>query len=102
MTPLHAAVLAGGRHEVELLLDRKADANARTDTGQTPLHLAAATGQPRVARVLIENGGADPKSKDKTARCRSSTPRGTSIRSPPKSSGGSCREGLTDRRRQNC
>ena len=49
---------------MELLLDRKADPNARTDTGQTPLHLAAATGQPRVARLLIERG-ADPKSKDK-------------------------------------
>jgi len=41
--------------------------NAATDTGQTPLHLAAATGQPRVSRILIENG-ADPKSKDKSGK----------------------------------
>ena len=60
-------MLAGARQEMELLLDRKADVNAATDAGQTPLHLAAATGQPKISRLLIERG-ADPRSKDKDDR----------------------------------
>jgi ankyrin repeat protein len=52
---------------VELLLDRKADVNATTDTGQTPLHLAAATGQPRY-RAFSSNAAPIPTSKDKNGK----------------------------------
>ncbi len=67
MTPLHAAVIAGGldgqRKEVQLLLDNQANIAARSDAGQTVLHLAAATGQRGLAKFLIDRG-ADPHSRD--------------------------------------
>ena len=63
MTPLHIAVLSGGRQEVELLLDLKADLKASTNAGQTALHLSAATGQPKLTKFLIERG-INPQSKD--------------------------------------
>lgn len=50
MTPLHVAVISGGRQEVELLLDKKADISLKSESGQTVLHLSAATGQPRLTK----------------------------------------------------
>jgi len=41
MTPLHAAVYNGKRLAVRLLLKAKADVNAETKFGNTPLHLAS-------------------------------------------------------------
>ena len=60
-TPLHAAA-AGGRVEAvaellaRLLLDRGADASARTDDGITPLDLAEEKSRPDVAALLRERG----------------------------------------------
>jgi ankyrin repeat protein len=48
---------------VPTLLDRQADLQAKNEEGQTALHLAAATGQPKLTRFLIERG-ADPQAKD--------------------------------------
>ena len=48
---------------VQALLDQQADIDARTGAGQTALHLSAATGQPKLTRLLIERG-ADPQRKD--------------------------------------
>ena len=53
-----------GRREVGTTSERNAEATAKTEAGQTPLHLAAATGQPKRTEYLIEQG-ADPKSTDR-------------------------------------
>jgi ankyrin repeat protein len=57
MPPLHAAVIAGKQGEaVKMLLDRHADLHAINVEGQSALHLAAATGQPKLTKFLIERG----------------------------------------------
>jgi ankyrin repeat protein len=56
-SPLHAAVVAGKQGEaVRMLLDRGADLHAINEEGQSALHLAAATGQPKLTKFLIERG----------------------------------------------
>lgn len=55
-TPLHAAVQHGREETVRILLDFGSDANARADSGQTPLHLCGAVG---IAKLLVD-AGADP------------------------------------------
>lgn len=63
-SPLHAAVIAGKQGAaVQMLLDRRADLQAINGKGQTALHLAAATGQPRLTKFLIERG-ADVHKRD--------------------------------------
>ena len=59
-TPLHAAVHAGHGALAAVLIARGADANARADMGQIPLHLCATAG---LARLLVE-AGADPAAVD--------------------------------------
>ncbi len=58
-TPLHAA-LAGATKDslVARLLDAGADANARGETGITPLHLAASRGNRALCEMLIARGAA--------------------------------------------
>ena len=62
-TPLHLAAYFGHRDEVELLLDRGADIEARSRNRHlravTPLHSAAAGRQNEVAILLLDRG-ADP------------------------------------------
>lgn len=55
-TPLHAAAQHGKEETVNALLGWGADANARADSGQTPLHLC---GDAEIAKALVE-AGADP------------------------------------------
>ena len=43
-TPLHAATESGGEKSVKMLLDKRADVNARNEYKRTPLHLAAWNG----------------------------------------------------------
>lgn len=52
-TPLHLAVEFGHNDIVKLLLDKKADVNAKTAFGFTPLHFAAMKGRKEVADMLI-------------------------------------------------
>ena len=59
-TPLHAAVHANEQSTVRLLLEHKADPNARASVGQTPLHLCDSAA---VARLLFA-AGADPNLTD--------------------------------------
>jgi ankyrin repeat protein len=57
MPPLHAAVISGKQGAaVQMLLDRHADLHAINKEGQTALHLAAATGQPKLTKFLIDRG----------------------------------------------
>jgi ankyrin repeat protein len=63
-TPLHSAAWFGDSEMVQLLLDYKADTNARCKNDWTPLHEAAQglsspksiSGPPDVARLLLERG----------------------------------------------
>ncbi|MDE2846479.1 MAG: ankyrin repeat domain-containing protein [Gemmatimonadota bacterium] len=59
-TPLHAAVQHGRDETVRMLLDCGADANARADSGQRPLHLCGDAG---IAKLLVD-AGADPGATD--------------------------------------
>lgn len=55
-TPLHYAAAAGDDEIVALLLDRKADINARSPDGMTPLAIAAREGHDRTAGLLRQRG----------------------------------------------
>ncbi|KAK3244881.1 hypothetical protein CYMTET_45529, partial [Cymbomonas tetramitiformis] len=63
-TPLISAVRAGQTDAVALLLGYKADVEQRTG-GRTPLGWAASEGKMRVARLLVDIGGADLLAIDK-------------------------------------
>jgi ankyrin repeat protein len=57
MTALHTASRYGRAEVVRVLLDHKADVNARVAaTGATALHLAAANGHAAVAELLLDRG----------------------------------------------
>ncbi|MFZ2490573.1 MAG: ankyrin repeat domain-containing protein [Thermoanaerobaculia bacterium] len=57
LTPIGAAILAGQREAVQLLVDAGADLNVHDDgEGFTPLGLAALRGDEAVAALLIDHG----------------------------------------------
>ena len=62
-TPLHWAAEWGCADVAELLVERKADVNAKDKTGWTPLHYAASFGHRNVAELLLTNK-ADVNAKD--------------------------------------
>jgi ankyrin repeat protein len=66
-TPLHSAVATdSGARDVEIvrmLLDKGANANARSQSGSTPLHTVAFTGDRESLDLLVEHG-ADPGIKN--------------------------------------
>lgn len=66
-TPLHSAVATdAGAADIEIvrmLLDRRADPNAKSESGATPLHTAAFTGD-RASVDLLLRHGADPATKN--------------------------------------
>jgi ankyrin repeat protein len=55
-TPLHSAVHFGHAEVSRLLLQYRADINARNSKGQSPLHYALEKGRVNVARLLLEHG----------------------------------------------
>jgi len=55
-TLLHDAVEKGRQDVAALLLNQKADANARNDNGFTPLHVAAQNGDLPMIRLLLAHG----------------------------------------------
>ena len=63
-TPLHLAAANGHAAVATLLIDNKADINAKNNSGYTPLHLAALNGKEAVATLLIAKG-AQVNAKDK-------------------------------------
>src|ERR1700726_1775209 len=54
--PLAEAVKVASAEMVGMLLDAGADANVANEDGQTPLMLAARTGDVGVARLLVQHG----------------------------------------------
>jgi RNA polymerase sigma factor (sigma-70 family) len=58
-TALHRAAFNGHSSLVALLLQRRADTEARTRSGQTPLHVAVSVDQPAIVAQLLA-AGADP------------------------------------------
>lgn len=57
MLPIHAACRSGSADAVRMLLDRGADAGARTQNGWTPMHYAAFSGSVQVMRLLTAQHG---------------------------------------------
>ena len=55
-TPLLIACRTGSAPVVKALLGAKSDVNATTENGASPLHLAAAGGNPAIVTALIERG----------------------------------------------
>ena len=53
-TPLHVASTVGAAAVVELLLEHRAEPDARTTTGATPLHFAAAAGNAKTIALLLD------------------------------------------------
>jgi ankyrin repeat protein len=53
----------GNKEVVELLLQRGADVNAKTQSGWTALMSAALSGQTEITKILLD-AGADPNAKD--------------------------------------
>ena len=66
-TPLHVAVRAGKPSIAKVLLDHKADVNARTKRGVTPAHYAAAAGS-RELLELLQKRGADLRAAERGGR----------------------------------
>ena len=56
MTPLQWAVQKGHLDMAELLLDNKADVNAKDILGETALHYAARNGRPDLVAILLSHG----------------------------------------------
>jgi ankyrin repeat protein len=63
-TPLHLAALAGHLDVVRVLIDNKADVNAKNKEGYTPLHLASEMDYTEVVDFLRQNGGQDAANVD--------------------------------------
>ncbi|HEU4851066.1 MAG TPA: ankyrin repeat domain-containing protein [Telluria sp.] len=55
-TPLHYAAASGQAEIAKLLLERRADIDARAPTGATPLMMAAQEGQGEMVRLLLARG----------------------------------------------
>ena len=58
LTPLHKAAMFGSAEVVGLLLDHRAEVNARAQDGQTPLAEAAESGE-SVRDLLLRHGATD-------------------------------------------
>jgi len=64
-TPLHSTVIDGHRDVLEILIEARANVNARNIRGVTPLHRAV--DQPEILEALLRHG-ADPSIADRLGR----------------------------------
>ena len=70
-TPIFDAIISDRKSQFHALIDAQADLNAQDDMGDTPLHVAAGTGQNDYAIDLLSLG-ADPKLENGAGQtCRS-------------------------------
>jgi len=67
LTPLMFACGKGRIEIAEILINNKADVNARTPEGNTALFAAVESGKPRMVKLLLEHG-ADPTAKTKDGK----------------------------------
>src|SRR5690606_1398910 len=65
ITPLSAAILAGKRPVIDLLISKGADIAVKDEEGITALHLAATAGDAATVRQLLAKG-ANPSVKSNT------------------------------------
>jgi ankyrin repeat protein len=63
-TPLHLAAMLGSPKVAKILLENKADPDARDDNKDTPLHIAAASGNSTLVQLLISHKS-DPDASDR-------------------------------------
>ena len=70
-SPLSAAVYQDRREVVKLLIERGADLNQGDDAGWRPIHLAAANGRLKTARMLLEAGASTNVRTEEAAGLRS-------------------------------
>jgi ankyrin repeat protein len=70
-SPLSAAVYQDRRDVVKLLIDRGADLNQGDNAGWRPIHLAAANGRLKTARMLLEAGASTNVRTEEAAGLRS-------------------------------
>ena len=68
MTPLHRAAFKGYTDVVKLLLANKAEVNAKTNDGLTPLHQAVAQGGYKEVAALLLANKAEVNAKDNNGR----------------------------------
>lgn len=80
LTALQGAACSGKIDTVKKLIDKKADINKMTASGETALSLAVGKGHDDVVRLLVSSG-ADPDTRDKTATPFSCGPQTGVIRS---------------------
>lgn len=67
LTPLHKAVLRADPEILQLLLQHKADPNARNEFEETPLHYACKRGLVAQLQMLIDAGG-DVTAEDRAGK----------------------------------
>ena len=61
-TPLHSASMSGKKEAMALLIENKADVQAKDNAGMTPLHYAVLSGNIEAVALLLEHK-ADPNAK---------------------------------------
>jgi len=66
-TPLHYASFSGRDEIAKILIEHRADVNAKASSGLTPLHFAVKNGDEKVSQTLIEHR-ADVNSKTNKGR----------------------------------
>ena len=74
--PLHAAVQTGNVEAVHVLLHFRADVDAVTPDGRTPLQIAMEMGSTALAQILLNTGRCTPPDKSNAAKLASRRPQG--------------------------
>lgn len=70
MTALHVAAHCGHVRVAKLLLDKKADPNARALNGFTPLHIACKKNRIKVVELLLKHGASIEATTEVSTYCK--------------------------------